>query len=421
MDTLVLAMMLVFPGTSAIGQIAQRDPAFSGSPESAGAPDLPPGTDPEPVRAVDAVIDALGRSPVVALGESHNVVQAGRLYAQLARSETFSSLADAIVVEFGNARYQRVVDRYVLGRNVRSSELHKAWQDTTQVGAWDAPMYRRLFAAVRAANADRSPSLRIRILLGDPPINWSRVSSERDVRRFLLRRERFMARVIEQKVIAKGNRAVVIAGLAHVQRSASAVEHPNVTQILDRRDPNSVWVIGVHLGFPLQVWEQALSDWPTPSVATLEDTWIGLLPKADALAQDALDAMLYLGAPESLRLSIPLPSVYRHDAYWEALKDRWSFGIGGPFSAKALFGQYQGAGYPGVFSTGSALREEIANLHEFAECMRAHAVEAFPDPQFQYDAVGFYGSAIEEARSDPDYAAAFQACSQLLVGEVKRI
>jgi hypothetical protein len=53
--------------------------------------------------------------------------------------------------------------------------------------------------------------------------------------------------------------------------------------------------------------------------------------------------------------------------------------------------------------------------------MRAHAVEAFPDPQFQYDAVGFYGSAIEEARSDPDYAAAFQACRQLLVGEVKRI
>jgi hypothetical protein len=373
---------------------------------------LPPGSQPEPLPAVDAVIDALDRSPVVVLGESHNLVEAGRFYIRLARSDAFASVADAFVVEFGNARYQQRIDRYVSGRRVQPSALRKVWQDTTQVGAWDAPMYRRFFTAIRTGNEDREPADRIRVLLGDPPIDWSRISSPRDVRRFLLRRERFMAHVIERDVLASGDRAVVIAGLAHVERSVGPIQNPNVTQILDRRYPNSVWVVGVHLGFPRPEWELALSGWPIPSVTSLEGTWIGMLPKADGLAQDALDAMLYLGSPDSLHLSIPLPNVYRDDAYWQVLKDRWPLGVGGAFNAKAVFAAYRDAGYPGLFS-----QAEIARLQAFAECMRAHDIEAFPDPQFQYDAVGFYGPSIDEARADPDYPAAFQACSPLLAAE----
>jgi hypothetical protein len=373
---------------------------------------LPAGSQLEPLPAVDAVIEALDRSPVVELGESHNLVEAGRFYERLARSDALASVADAFVVEFGNARYQSLMDRYVAGRRVRPSELRKVWQDTTQVGAWDAPIYRRFFAAVRAGNAERDSAGRMRVLLGDPPIDWSRIESERDIRPFLLGRERFMAHVIERDVLARGDRAVVIAGLAHVERSVGPIQNPNVTQILDRRFPDSVWVVGVHLGFPLAEWEEALSGWPIPSVGSLEGTWIGRLPKADGLAQDALDAMLYLGSPDSLHLSVPLPSVYRDDTYWRVLKDRWPLGVGGAFSARAVFAAYQDSGYPGQFS-----QAEIERLRAFAVCMRDHDVEAFPDPQFQYDAVGFYGPAIAGARADPDYSAAFQACSPLLAGE----
>jgi hypothetical protein len=370
---------------------------------------LPRGAEPRPVPAVDAVIDALGQHPIVALGESHNLEEAGRLYDRLARSDSVASVADAFVVEFGNARYQRVIDRYVAGRPVDASALRRVWQDTTQVGAWDAPMYRRFFAAVRAGNADRPPSDRMRVLLGDPPIEWARVSSARDVRRFLLRREPFMARVIDRDVLAKGQRAIVIAGLAHVERSVGPIKHPNVTQILDRLAPGSVWVVGVHLGFPRAEWEQALSAWHVPSIASLGGTWIGLLPKAKGLAEDALDAMLYLGQPEGLHLSIPLPSTYRRDGYWQALKLRWPLGVGGHFSPKAVFADYRAAGYPGLFSEA-----DILQLFAFAQCMRGHGVEDFPDPEFQYDSVGFFGSAIDEARRDPDFDAAFHACSGTL-------
>jgi len=225
-----------------------------------------------------------------------------------------------------------------------------------------------------------------------------------------------MARLIGREVLLKGRRAIVIAGLAHLQRSVDPVIHPNVTQILDKRYPGSAWVVGIHLGFPAPGWEQAVSDWPIPSIATLLGTWIGMLPKGNGLAQDALDAMLYLGAPDALHLSIHLPDVYRDDAYWHTLKDRWPFGVGGPFSAKAVFAAYEDPGYPGLFS-----QRAIETLRLFADCMRDHAVEAFPDPQLQYDAVGFYGAAIEEARSDPDYPAAFQACGQLLGGNSQAV
>jgi hypothetical protein len=404
----IIAVPVTILAVTATSHLAGDDRADAAALESSA---LPGGSPPVPVAGIRAVTDALQNHAVVALGESHNLAEAGSFYAGLVRSDHLASAIDAVVVEFGNARYQRRIDRYVSGGHVSRAALRRIWQDTTQVGAWDAPMYRRFFAAVRAGNVGRPPSRQIRVLLGDPPIRWSKVTSRQEVRRFLLRRERFMAHLIEREILAPGGHALLIAGLAHVQRSPEPAPNPNVTQMLDARAPGAVWVVGIHLGFPSAEWEEAISDWPVPSVASLAGTWIGLLPRGTGLAQDALDAMLYVGAPDALHLSIPLPTVYRDDAYWRELKRRWPLGVGGRFSGKAVFAAYADPGYPGLFS-----RRAIEALRAFALCMHEHAVESFPDPQFQYDAVGFYGAAIEEAQADPDFPAAFRACGQLLNG-----
>jgi hypothetical protein len=365
----------------------------------------PSGAEPHPVPAVRAVVDALRTHRLVVLGESHDLQEAGRLYDRLLRSDRFSVAVDEVVVEFANARYQSIADRYVRGGDVPAWRLRRVWQDTTQVGAWDAPMYRRFFAVARRANADRPPADRIRILLGDPPIDWSRVGNKDDVRAFLLRRENFMAHLIEQDVLAEGRRAVLIAGLAHVERAPDRPTHPDVTQLVDRRYPGETWVVGVHLGFPVRAWEDRLTGWPIPSIVSLEATWIGRLPKGAGLAQDALDAMLYVGAPDALHVSIPLPSVYVKGDYWQTLKARWSLALGGSFSAKKLFGPNDGAGYPELFS-----QAQIASVVAVPDCMRANGVESFPDPQFQYDSVGFYGPPVEQALQDPNFPDASAAC-----------
>jgi hypothetical protein len=386
--------------------------ATSGATSSrSGELGAPQGAPPAPMPAIRAIIAAMQEHPVVALGESHNLQEAGDFYVRLVRSDRFARAADDVVVEFGNARYQGVIDRYVNGRSVAPTELRRVWQDTTQVGAWDAPMYRRFFAAVRSGNAQRPRSERIRILLADPPIDWARVTSKAQVDAFLRRREQFMAHVIERSVLARGDRAVVIAGLAHVERSATPPKALDVTQLIDRAYPSAVWVVGIHMGFPKPAWESAISDWTVPSIASLQGTWIGLLPNGDGLAQDALNAMLYLGAPDALHVSVPLPSTYVRNDYWKTLKQRWPLGVGGSFSASKLFDPFRNAGYPGLFS-----RADIANLEAFAECMRQNDVESFPNPQFGYDSVGYTAASLAQAHKDPDFPSAFKACSSLLSG-----
>jgi hypothetical protein len=371
---------------------------------TASSEDLPFGAVPHPVNAVEAVAHALRSHPLVAIGESHNLREAGGFYDALIADPAVAAELDDIVVEFGNSRYQSTIDRYVAGRTVSSPQLKKVWRDTTQVGAWDAPMYAAFFAAVRRANAGAEGN-DIRVLLGDPPIDWNHTHSEHQVHRLLLRRERFMARIIVRDVLDHGERAIVIAGLAHVERSVVQTDHPNVTGIIDRTRPGAMFVVGTHLGFPKTSWEQALSSWSSPAIASLEGTWIGRLPKGEGLAEDALDAMLFLGLPDSLHLSIPLPSVYRDDLYWHELKRRWELSGTGRFSAAALLRSFSGAGYPGQFT-----RQGIQRLEDFARCMRQQGVAEFPAPQFQYDAAGFFGDSIQQAMKDPWFEAALAVC-----------
>jgi hypothetical protein len=85
-----------------------------------------------------------------------------------------------IVVEFGNALYQDTIDAFVLnGQPVADADLRPVWRNTTQspVQTWDAPVYEQFFRRVRAVNWTLPPSKRVRVLLGDPPLDWSKVTS----------------------------------------------------------------------------------------------------------------------------------------------------------------------------------------------------------------------------------------------------
>jgi uncharacterized iron-regulated protein len=386
--------------------------ACSGSPSTSGpsgSSSPQPASSASPSDATEAIVHALSRYPVVAIGESHNLAEAGEFYDALVKSPDFARAADSVVVEFGNARFQALVDRYVAGKDVSPASLRRVWQDTTQVGAWDAPMYGQFFAAVRRGNESRPPSQQLRVLLGDPPIDWQDVASPDDVRPFLIRRERFLARTVERQVVDVGEHALLIAGMTHLVRADEDTGPANTTALLDRLSPGSVYVVGTHLGFPDADWEKRLLTWPIPSILDLAGTWIGELPEGTRRAQDAFDAMLYLGPPDSLHLSLPLPTVYMHGHYWQQLRRRWALSDMGPFSADALFSAYADPGYPGLFST-----VEIMNQKTFAACMRSHRVDDFPDPEPQYDAFGFYGAPIQRAREDKDYPAALKQCLPLL-------
>jgi hypothetical protein len=61
------------------------------------------------------------------------------------------------------------------------------------------------------------PERRLRILLGDPPIDWDPVKAKGDPGKWVALRDTFPAELIEREVLAKHRRALVVFGNMHFQ------------------------------------------------------------------------------------------------------------------------------------------------------------------------------------------------------------
>jgi len=59
----------------------------------------------------------------------HECRQQYDVLRQLVAAPGFAERVNDIVVEFGNARYQNVVDRYIAGENVPLEQVQRAWRD----------------------------------------------------------------------------------------------------------------------------------------------------------------------------------------------------------------------------------------------------------------------------------------------------
>ena len=93
---------------------------------------VPPGADPVPVDPYIAVLQQFERRPLVAFLETHGSAAQHRFLRALVSRPDFDADADAVVVEFGSARYQVTIDRYVRGERVPLASLSKVWRRTTQ-------------------------------------------------------------------------------------------------------------------------------------------------------------------------------------------------------------------------------------------------------------------------------------------------
>jgi len=196
-----------------------------------------------PIEPIGAITDAFRTHALVALGEVHGNEQSHAFRMALVRDKRFASVANDIVVEFGNAKFQDIVDRFVAGGDVADAELRQVWQDTTQTsGVWDRPIYGDFIRAVRDVNRSLDGSRKLRLLLADPPVDWDLVrrsnegpQHERDgkvqingiwvdkAQASTLDRDGYAAGVIQREVLAKGRRALLVFGDMHVRRLGRSV------------------------------------------------------------------------------------------------------------------------------------------------------------------------------------------------------
>jgi hypothetical protein len=241
-----------------------------------------------------------------------------------------------IVVEFGSARYQELVDRFLLEcQAVDDTELRQVWR--TAIGGrtyWDAPVYEQFFHNVRAINWMRPSSQRVRVLLGDPPVDLETLyhATDKEVIFEIMQRDAHYAAVVEQEVLAKGRRALLIAGGNHLLRGMHTnydPRLPNAATLLADQAREKLFVIEPLLlsSQDLKARRANLAQWPRPALAYLAGTWLGgeqrtyrVFRKEAMLYQEQADAVLYLGPREDLTASRADPAIYLGGPYREQLQ-----------------------------------------------------------------------------------------------------
>jgi hypothetical protein len=275
-----------------------------------------------PSEPVAGILAAFKTHRVVGVPDAHRNTAIHAFLLSLIRDRRFPAAVDDVVVEFGNALHQDLVDRFVRGEDVPYESLRRAWLDTTQAQpASDTPQGEEVIRTVRAVNASLPRNEQLRVLLGDPPINWDDVKTKADHLKWIGMRETFPADLIRREVLAKGRRALVVYGVMHLQRKnaqanfESAGPAASLVSLLEDSGATRVFNVGLLFDPPRNL--AGATEWPAPSLVVLRGTTMGAAqvdydgPRVSIQAgrivpvprdqwrsmrmEDQFDALLYLG------------------------------------------------------------------------------------------------------------------------------
>jgi hypothetical protein len=229
-----------------------------------------------------------------------------------------------------------VVDSYVNGDTVPYAELRKVWSD--QVGWIPTVTYIgsiNVYSAVRAVNLTRPPGQRIKVWLGEPPIDWSQIRTQDDWEPLMKERDNHPAALSAREILAQGKKALVIYSAAQMGLFG-ANKYFNLRAQIDAKRPahgSSSYLMSVIRKKPCTArFERGARGWTPPTLAQVTGALkkrllppgssIVDLPKANEEQRKSweafntnfggltADALLYLGARASLTRSPTRSDLY---------------------------------------------------------------------------------------------------------------
>jgi len=299
-----------------------------------------------PVNPIAAIIEAFRTHNIVTLTDPHGNVQVQAFLLSLVRDPRFPEAVNDIVIETASARYQDAIDRFVRGDNVDRAVLRKAWEDHTVANSLGVKA-EELIRAVRTVNASLSEAKRLRVIAGDPPIDWDNIISGQDGRRWTELRDSYPADLVRRQVLDRGRRALVVYGQGHLQRrqivanyDMSTWQAQTVVSLLERDHGARIFNVWTLLDRGVELPE-GVASWRVPSLALLRGTTLGTrdfgfysrglgdgsrfgvkggqlvpVPREEwkmMRMEDQFDALLYLGPPASMTTAA-VPAALCQDA-----------------------------------------------------------------------------------------------------------
>lgn len=285
----------------------------------------------------DEILDLYKTHDVVLFGEMHDAKLNYEFRLALLKYPRFADTVQDFVIESGNSLYQETLDDFILKlKDVPPQDLRPVWRNTTMpTGVWDPPIYEAFIRAVREVNAARPPDKRIRLLAGDPPIDWRTVATGDDFQKFLAQRDEAPFMIIDREVLRKGRKALVIYGGAHLIKAEG---RKTIRTLLEETYPGKTyslipWSVRYN---PVDVFQGIPGVGAAPAFLRLDGPeWAGVTAKKifrylpDRPVGEIMDAILYLGsgpdemlneAPEALNDAVYQAELKRRRGILEQLR-----------------------------------------------------------------------------------------------------
>lgn len=347
------------------------------------------GGNPPPQDATAAILAAFDRYDVVGMTAAHGNEKQDDFILTLVRDSRVASKVNDIVVECGNSKHQALADRYVAGEAVSLQDVRQVWRDTSVSMCALSGFNGELFPAVRALNQRLPADRRVRVLLGEPPVDWNTVDPS-TARASASNRDPFITAVMTTEVLAKHRKALVLVGVGHLYHDDG---RGTAVTALEKVYPGKTYVISTHEGFGAFIdlerghqLEARMKDWPVPSIVPLKGSWLAdldlpyfLWPFTKRMAgksiTDLSDAYLYLGSGESLTYERTPDAILDDPAYVAEVSRR--FGV---VSIASLRRRNENRS---LYSAA-----DIAEAHQFApgaECVGAYADKPGAPPAIEID------------------------------------
>jgi hypothetical protein len=303
----------------------------------------------KPEGATEAVVRAFETHDVVMFGEFHGNKQEYEWLRALVATPAFAERVNDIVLEYGNSLYQKSVDRYVAGEDVPLEQVQKAWRNLVGAIGPPSPVYGAFYQAVRDSNLKRKGKHQLRIVCGDPYIDWDKVKDREDIGPYLAHRDEWYTQVVKEEVLAKHHRALLIMGWGHFLRrnGPGVIER----QLREAGAKTYLIVAGTNTIGGYDDVDPRFEAWPAPAIA-LADGRVGELPAMPVLLggtagnarigpgpasagnaaplqlKDAADAILYLGPRDSLTQVFMARSELEGTPYGKEMERRLTLELG---------------------------------------------------------------------------------------------